>query len=512
MFIGGDSPLDRFPTPDGEKLGVEIHANAAATILDGETVTRAPWWVFGATVLLGPMLILVFLTPGSSWRRFTLVGAGALALQLAGLWIMARLLIVTSALWPLVATLSVVAAWGILSMSRGRHRAHETIPGTTQQGEADRDEQPRGEDGEEVTIACPTVQVMALSPDGAGGDSGSCQGTKQGARAGMRIGNYVIIRLLGKGGMGSVYLATNPEIEREVAIKILDQVHDTKSADRFVNEAWITIRINHPNIIDIYDLGRTREGWIYYVMEMLEGCELLEVMNAIFEREGRMLPADVLPYLEQICGALAAAHEMNVVHRDLKPQNIFVVKRDPLVLKVLDFGLAKLLERKEEGAAFTQRGVLMGTPLVIAPEQAQGQIDAITARTDLYSLGVILYWMLAGRPPFNNTTAALVLVSHIKETPPLLSELQPSLPPAIVTLVMQCLEKAPGKRPASAREVSMRFAAALNREAAAMDGFSALGVTERHQAVGTQGDGARSHSSGDEEASAPPASPSSTED
>ena len=285
-----------------------------------------------------------------------------------------------------------------------------------------------------------------------------------GSLDGQRIGNYLVTRLLGEGGMGSVYLARHPEIEREVAIKVINSVMDVDRAGRFIDEARAATRIRHPNIIDIYDLGRTDEGRIYYVMEPLQGQELMEVMTEHFQRDGGMSPREVLPYLAQICHALQAAHDKGVVHRDLKPENIFVLRRKHLAIKILDFGLAKLLEREQDGTAQTKTGMIMGSPLVIAPEQAEGLNRKISPRTDIYSLGVILFWMMATRPPFANEGAFKLLSMHATAPPPELATLAPNTPAAIAALVMQCLEKQPDRRPSSARELLDRFAAALGEQ------------------------------------------------
>jgi len=276
---------------------------------------------------------------------------------------------------------------------------------------------------------------------------------------GRQVGNYVVTDVLGEGGMGAVYLAEHPEIGRQVAIKVLAShlIQNQTAAERFVSEAKAVTRIDHPNIIDIYDFGRLEDGRLYYVMEKLKGRELLAVMR---EKE-KMAAAEVLPYLEQICAALQAAHDKGIVHRDLKPENIFVLDRQPLALKILDFGIAKLLETTQGGASLTATGMVMGTPLVIAPEQAAGKPDMICPRTDLYSLGVIVYWMLAGRPPFMDDTIALLLGKHILDPPPPLRDLEPSVPPAVARLVEQCLEKEPSRRPATAMTIARAYAAAL---------------------------------------------------
>ena len=276
---------------------------------------------------------------------------------------------------------------------------------------------------------------------------------------GQKIGNYVLVKEVGAGGMGAVYLGEHPEIGRKVAIKLLP-LHlslQPGMADRFRAEARAVTRIDHPNVIDIYDFGQTEGGQLYYIMELLRGQELAAVIKA----HAPMTPGEVLPYLEQICAALQTAHDAEVVHRDLKPENIFVLDRQPLKVKLLDFGLAKMLD-PEAGNHKTATGVVMGTPLTIAPEQAAGQPDAIGPQTDLYSLGVILYWMLAGRPPFHDKTTALLLAKHISEPPPPLAEAVAGLPSVIVSLVERCLEKRPQDRPGSATSIARDFAGALD--------------------------------------------------
>ncbi len=276
---------------------------------------------------------------------------------------------------------------------------------------------------------------------------------------GQKIGNYVLVKEVGAGGMGAVYLGEHPEIGRKVAIKLLP-LHlslQPGMADRFRAEARAVTRIEHPNVIDIYDFGQTEGGQLYYIMELLRGQELAAVIKA----RAPMTAGEVLPYLEQICAALQTAHDAEVVHRDLKPENIFVLDRQPLTLKLLDFGLAKMLD-PEAGNHKTATGMVMGTPLTIAPEQAAGQPDAICAQTDLYSLGVILYWMLAGRPPFHDKATALLLAKHISEPPPPLAEAVSGLPSVIVSLVERCLEKRPQDRPGSATAIARDFAAALD--------------------------------------------------
>ena len=281
---------------------------------------------------------------------------------------------------------------------------------------------------------------------------------------GKRIGNYVVSALLGEGGFGAVYLAEHPQIKRQVAIKILDQRMAGRQSDRFIDEAMAATIIKHPNIIDIFDLGRTDEGWFYYVMEKLEGRDLLVLMDEQIKAHGRMTAATLLPLVQQICAGLQAAHDRGIVHRDLKPENIFVTDDDPPVVKIVDFGIAKLMEREEEGTSRTHTGIVMGTPLFIAPEQAAGEVREISYQTDLYSLGVILYLALLGEPPFQNKSHRLLMFSHMYDQPEPLPESLEGCPDEIRQLVAQCLEKTPGDRPGSAAEVAERFTAALGRK------------------------------------------------
>ena len=277
---------------------------------------------------------------------------------------------------------------------------------------------------------------------------------------GERIGNYCVTALIKKGGMGAVYMAEHPEIGRKVAIKVMFRTLDARSrdAERFLFEARAAANIDHPNVIDIYDFGRLDDGRPYLVMELLQGRELADVIH----QRGKMPAAEVLPYLRQICAGLQAAHNAGIVHRDLKPENVFVLDRQPLAVRVLDFGIAKT--QTWPGASLTGTGKIVGTPLVIAPEQASCESAAISPRTDLYSLGVILYWMLAGKPPFSRDAPVVLVARHILTPPPPLQEVEPSVPPGVADLVNQCLEKLPERRPATASEVAARFARALGEE------------------------------------------------
>ena len=277
-------------------------------------------------------------------------------------------------------------------------------------------------------------------------------GTKD--QVGQKIGNYRVTGLLGEGGFGAVYVAEHPVIGRKVAIKLLAphlSLHPGIS-QRFAAEGKAVTRIDHPNVIEIFDFGKSDDGQFYFVMELLKGREL----QAVIEEQAPMPLPVVAEYVEQICGGLQAAHFHGIVHRDLKPENIFVLDKKPLAIKLLDFGIAKILE-SEESASKTATGVVMGSPLTIAPEQAASEREKIGPRTDLYSLGVILYWMLAGRPPFIDSMTPVLLAKHITDRPPPLREVKPSVPEEVARIVDQCLEKDPAARPSSAMEIAQRI-------------------------------------------------------
>jgi serine/threonine-protein kinase len=273
---------------------------------------------------------------------------------------------------------------------------------------------------------------------------------------GKFIGDYRILDLLGRGGMGTVYRAETRHGARPVAIKVIaPHIADKpRVAARFEAEARVVARIHHPNVIRIFDYGLLSDGTLFHVMELLDGFELDKLLKH------RLTAEDLYPYVEQLCLGLQAAHDQGVVHRDLKPENIYITGQQPLSLKILDFGIAKLLD-PGDWVDLTVTGMVLGTPMFIAPEQALGAKESIGPATDLYSLGVILYWMLCGGPPFETEALGLMLAMHIKDPPPPLLERQPDLPPAVAALVHRCLEKEPARRPASARALARAFREAV---------------------------------------------------
>ena len=280
---------------------------------------------------------------------------------------------------------------------------------------------------------------------------------------GKQVGNYVIKALLGRGGMAKVYVAEHPRIGRQVAVKVLAPhlALEPRMAQRFEIEAMAAARLQHPNIIEIYDFGTLDDGTPYYTMELLEGRELRQVVG----HKPRWSAWEIQPYLEQIGSALAAAHEQQMVHRDLKPENIFVLEGEPLRLKILDFGLAKMLEDGGD-AMLTTTGMVLGSPVYAAPEQLSGTPGKITTRTDIYSLGVILYWALCGSPPFEARTSGMLIAQHLKDPPPPLATRAPAVPQDVADLIHRCLEKDPGRRPATVTQVVKQYNEALKQQSA----------------------------------------------
>jgi serine/threonine protein kinase len=279
--------------------------------------------------------------------------------------------------------------------------------------------------------------------------------------SGRQFGDYLMTRRIGRGSFGQVYQGQHQPSRRQVAIKIIPS-HVSRLpqvAQRFEIEARLTASIDHPCVIDIYEYGGLEDGSLYEVMEMLEGCDLAELL----EKEQSFTPWEVLLFLQQICGGLQAAHNQGVVHRDLNPSNIYVVNRRPLKVKLLDFGIAKLLDSREV-MGLTTNGAIMGTPPYLSPEQAKGDNEATSPRSDIYSLGIIIYQMLSGELPFAAECMGSLLYQHILDPAPPLRQRKPSVPSAVARVVHRCLKKDPADRPQSASEVYRQYRSALTRE------------------------------------------------
>ncbi len=259
-----------------------------------------------------------------------------------------------------------------------------------------------------------------------------------------QLGQYHLRRKIGCGGMGEVYLAEHQLLKRPCAIKLIraGRSADPKSLERFEREVRLTATLSHPNTVEIFDYGRTEDGTYYYVMEYLPGLNLAELVK----RHGPLPPGRVVYLLRQVCGALREAHAAGLVHRDVKPSNILAARRGGMddVAKLLDFGLVQP-SAKPSAADLSGEGLVLGTPLFMSPEQARGGRE-LDARSDIYSLGAVAYYLLAGRPPFDESDGIDAMIAHARDPviPP--SQLRAGIPEDLERVVLRCLAKDPPSR------------------------------------------------------------------
>lgn len=263
--------------------------------------------------------------------------------------------------------------------------------------------------------------------------------------SGKTLGDFQVMRLLGQGGMGRVYLARQISLDRLVALKVVRS--DSRSRDdlsrRLRSEALAVARLNHPGIVQVYAICDLDDAPTL-VMEYVEGRTLKDLVD----RRGPLDASDCIHFLRQVGGALKHAGEAGIIHRDIKPENILVTRQG--IAKVADFGLARLLDRRDTALHMTQDGSAMGTPLYMSPEQVEGK--RLDARSDLYSLGVTAFFMLTGRPPFKGSTAMEVAVKQVREEPDSLAIERPDVSLELCDLVHRLLRKDPAARPAGPAE------------------------------------------------------------
>jgi serine/threonine protein kinase len=288
---------------------------------------------------------------------------------------------------------------------------------------------------------------------------------------GKVIGNYRVLAPLGEGGMAKVYRAEHSTIQKEAALKLLKPEYSSRehSVARFFHEAQAVNRIRHESLVDIFDFGKTPEGDHYILMELLHGEPLTETLAP-----KKPLPLERILHISiQIAHALEATHQKGIVHRDLKDANVFLTTRagQKDFVKILDFGIAKLLDGTSPDVIKTKDGAMIGTPLYISPEQARGTV--VGPPTDIYAFGCLLFVMATGEPPFFDDNAIVVALKHIDEPPPKPREKNPKLPAKLESIILRCLEKAPEDRYPSMLAVARELESMLPSNAVALE------VTER---------------------------------
>jgi len=337
-------------------------------------------------------------------------------------------------------------------------------------------------------------------------------------RTGTRVGAYRVLGPLGRGSMGTVYRAEHVFLQKVVAMKVLHRqmLADSRVRQRFLVEARTASRLHHPNVVDVSDFGWTGDDCPYIVMELLEG----QTLDAELEQEGAMAPMVVLPLVSQVCAAVTACHEQGIVHRDLKPENIVLLpppdglalgttvdrvrpsasrrpRHRPQWVKVLDFGLASFHDLTRELDRDAEREELItGTPYYLSPEQAQGKTG--DARSDIYSIGVILFELLTGELPFPGDTVAEVLRQHLEAPVPSMRRVRPDLriPPEADQVVYRAMAKRPGDRFASAAELMEALGSCYRSVRDSVLGLGGAPARARTVAFGSGGARARQRSLG----------------
>ena len=279
---------------------------------------------------------------------------------------------------------------------------------------------------------------------------------------GVLLGNYRVLSRLGAGGMGEVYVGRHEALGHKVAVKVLrsEMTRNTEMVKRFFNEAQAATAIRNPGIVQIFDFGTTPDGSAYFVMELLDGVSLTDRL-----KERLLDPVESCRLTRQIANVLQAAHDAGITHRDLKPDNLFLVPDSEVIggerVKVLDFGIAKLTGEIHTSGVMTRADVVMGTPSYMSPEQCRGA-GSVDTRSDIYSLGCVLFKMVCGRAPFVGHGPGDILASHLHRPAPDLREFAPDVPPALAMLVGKMLEKKRDARPQTMAAVSQALEEILN--------------------------------------------------
>jgi serine/threonine-protein kinase len=283
-------------------------------------------------------------------------------------------------------------------------------------------------------------------------------------RRARAFGSYRLVALLGRGGMGEVWRAEHQLLARPAAIKLIrpemlgaaDEAGRRATRRRFEREAQATALLRSPHTIQLYDFGVTDEGTFYYVMELLEGFDL----ETVVQRFGPLPPARAIHLLVQVCHSLAEAHERGLIHRDIKPANIYLCRygRATDFVKLLDFGLVKSRQQRDSGDGGATEGRIAGTPSCMAPEQITGD-RPLDARTDIYAVGCVAYWLLTGTYVFEGASPMMIMAHHLETppTPPSTRSDRP-FPPGLDAVVLTCLEKDPAQRPQTTDALAARLA------------------------------------------------------
>jgi eukaryotic-like serine/threonine-protein kinase len=269
---------------------------------------------------------------------------------------------------------------------------------------------------------------------------------------------YYLESKLGVGGMGTVYRASRLQIGDWVAVKVLhqDQMADPRAIERFRREAQIAARLKHPNVVAVHDFGVSEEGLSYLVMDLAEG----ESLSSMIERQGALAESDAAEIARQVCAALDEAHRHGVIHRDIKPQNIVVQTiQKGLQVKVLDFGSAASIDITTR---LTRNGAVIGTPHYMSPEYCLG--EELDGRSDIYSLGIVLFEMLTGVVPFDSPTPTAIVIKHVNDTPPPPRMLNPKISAAIESVALRALEKGRDARQQTATEMARELISSVNAE------------------------------------------------